>query len=39
MKAIQEYGESGEKIQDETTTTKHLVTGNMVVDTTLHPGL
>ena len=32
---IHNYGESGEKIQDEITTTKHIVELTMLVDTTV----
>ena len=35
--SIRDYGKSGDKIQDEITTTKHLVTCTMLVYTTVHP--
>ena len=37
MIILQDYGESGDKVQDYTTTTKHLVTCTMLVYTTVHP--
>ena len=37
MIILKDYEESGEKVQDEITTTKHLVTCTMSVDTTVHP--
>ena len=36
--SLQDSGESGEKVQDEITTSKYLVTRTMLVDTTVHPG-
>ena len=39
MISLQNSGESGDKIQDEMTTTKHLVTCTMLVETTVHPGI
>ena len=38
MISFQNYGYSGDKLQDDITTTKHIVTFTMLVDTTLHPG-
>ena len=36
--SIQDSEVLGDKIQDEITTTKHLVTCTMLVYTTVHPG-
>ena len=38
MIIFQNYGDSGDKVQDEITAEKHQVTCTMLVDTTLHPG-
>ena len=36
--SFQDYGGTGYEVHDAITTTIHLVTYNMVVDTTVHPG-
>ena len=38
MKSFHYYGESGEKVKDNTTTAKHPITLTILVDTSVHPG-
>ena len=37
MISLKYYGDSGDKLQDYVTTTKHLVTLTMMVDNIVHP--
>ena len=37
MISLQDSGDLGEKVQDDITTTKHLVTCAVLVYTTVHP--
>ena len=38
MTSFQDYGESGDKVKDNLTTTKHIVICTMMFDTIVHPG-